>query len=238
MIQILIKKLGGLLGRRFYQMPFTRTQRLTLESVYSLRALCEECIQNRGVIIVLPEHLLSFKLMGIEGRIAGDKEAASHLLDMQKFFDNVSRDVPDESDMNFSPKFELIYTMGSQRTIELAPDRWQIIQSFLQVLPRVALNIKENFAEGIEIVDSGDRHYPRIRLLDSDAVEQFVSRAAPIIMDAGIHSLPTGTQDFSIKAELTQYITEANLTARGIKAVEKGRFGQNRLSYRYFWPEV
>lgn len=67
---------------------------------------------RRGIMLVQPEHLLSFKLMGIECLLNGQHDVGRSLLRTQHFFDNNARDIVDESDENFSVKFELVYTMG------------------------------------------------------------------------------------------------------------------------------
>jgi hypothetical protein len=68
-------------------------------------------------MLVQPEHILSFKLMAVEAGLSG-QACAQSLLDTQMFLDQMARDIVDESDENFSIKFKLIYTMGSQRLIE------------------------------------------------------------------------------------------------------------------------
>jgi hypothetical protein len=123
MQHMLVAKLGGLLNRRIYHMPFSRNLRLKHSDAVALRQVYEDCIKKRGVLLTQPEHILSFKLMGIESLLIEQPSTAAHLLGTQDFFDKKSRDIVDESDMNFSVKFELIYTMGSQQSIEFAPER-------------------------------------------------------------------------------------------------------------------
>ena len=82
-----------------------------------------------GILLVQPEHILSFQLMCVESMIAGKNDIGPSLLATQDFFNQFSRDIVDESDENFSVKFELIYTIGTQRQTELSPDRWTITAS-------------------------------------------------------------------------------------------------------------
>jgi hypothetical protein len=123
MLQMLVAKLSGLLGRRIFQMPFSRNLQLSASDACAIRELYEECISTRGVLLVQPEHILSFKLMAIKYVLVDQKKTAYSLLSTQEFFDEVSVDIIDESDENLSCKFELIYTMGAQENIELAPER-------------------------------------------------------------------------------------------------------------------
>ncbi|KAK3063062.1 hypothetical protein LTS18_002822, partial [Coniosporium uncinatum] len=138
MFQMLVSKLGGLLGRRIYHMPISRSLRLGVSEAESLGAMYAACMESGGVLLVQPEHVLSFKLMAVESVINGDDLLGDSLLKSQHFFETESRDIIDESDENFSVKFELIYTMGLQQPIELSPDRWILIQHLLGLVARFA----------------------------------------------------------------------------------------------------
>jgi hypothetical protein len=142
MRDMLIAKLGGLLNRRIYHMPFSRDLRLNMKDAQAIRELYQDCMARRGILLVQPEHILSFKLMGIECLLTDKPEVARSLLSTQQWFHDVSRDIVDESDENFSVKFELIYTMGSQRSINFAPDRWLLIQEILGLIPRLAQQVR------------------------------------------------------------------------------------------------
>jgi len=112
MFQMLVSKLGGLLNRRIYHMPFSRALALNVPQADTIGEIYRECMANRGIMLVQPEHILSFKLMGIECLLNGLPDVGRSLLRTQRFFDTESRDIVDESDENFSVKFELVYTMG------------------------------------------------------------------------------------------------------------------------------
>jgi hypothetical protein len=57
--------------------------------------------------------------MCLECFVSGRDAIGCSLLRTLRFFKEYTRDVVDESDKNFSVKFELIYTMGVQRPLEL-----------------------------------------------------------------------------------------------------------------------
>jgi hypothetical protein len=123
MAQMLISKLGGMVGRCIYFMPFSRKIRLTERSVERMRNLYRECMDQGGILLLQPEHVLSFQLMGLERYISGEIAIGQSLSLTQQFFNQSTRDVVDESDENFSTKFELINSMGTQRHIDASPDR-------------------------------------------------------------------------------------------------------------------
>lgn len=183
MRQMLLAKLGGLLNRRIYHMPFSRNLRLSSRDVEHVRKIYEECVQNRGVLLIQPEHILSFKLMGIESVLTDESKLARSMLATQEYFDSVTCDIIDEVDENLSVKFELIYTMGSQEAIDYAPDRWTVIQQILALLPRNAVQIQNRLPEAVEIQHDCDGKFPRIRLLHKDAADQLLESLAQHIVD-------------------------------------------------------
>lgn len=224
MLQMLVSKLGGFLNRRIYHMPFSRALRLTADDANTIQELYRECMVNRGVLLIQPEHILSFKLMGIEMLLTGQDNTARSLLSTQQFFNTVSRDIVDESDENYSVKFELIYTMGSQQSIEFAPERWLIIQDILGLIPRFAGQVKANLPETIDIQNRGDGHYPRIRILRNDAADQLLALLAKHVVEYGVSGLPSRSQSPTMQAAILRYISQTDLKAEEIEAVENSRF--------------
>ncbi|KAF9771769.1 hypothetical protein IL306_010569, partial [Fusarium sp. DS 682] len=134
--QMLTSKLSGLLDRPVYQLPFSRDIRMNKSRAEAIHQLISECMQEGGVLLVQPEHLLSFQLMELECQLDNKSSVAEKMMEVRKFFDTSSRDVVDESDENFSVKFELIYTVGQQRPIDHSPDRWRVIQEILGLIAR------------------------------------------------------------------------------------------------------
>ncbi|KAJ4374686.1 hypothetical protein N0V86_007559 [Didymella sp. IMI 355093] len=224
MLHTLISKLTGLLGRRIYQMPFSRDLRLSKEDADAIRAYCQDCIDNRGVMLIQPEHILSFKLMAIESSAIGKGDISVSLRDTQDFFDRVTRDIVDESDENFSPRFELVYTMGSQRSIKFSPDRWIIIQDILNLIPQIATQIKEELPVSIHLHHGGPGRFPRIRILRRDASERLSTLLAEHILAHGIAGLPVRSLSPALKQSIFRYITSLRLNSEEIDAVEGSGF--------------
>lgn len=121
MLQMLVSKLGGLLGQPVYLMPVSHSLRLTVTEADAIFHMCQNCMEGGGVLLVQPEHILSLKLMCLKCFVTGRDAIGCSLLQTLKFFKEYARDVVDESDENFSVKFKLIYTMGVQRPLELTP---------------------------------------------------------------------------------------------------------------------
>lgn len=220
MFHMLLSKLGGLLDRRVYHMPFSRELKLGQAEATTIDSICRECMRNGGILLVQPEHILSFKLMGLECLITGKKAVGRSLLGTQEFFDTSSRDLVDESDENFSVKFELIYTMGTQRPIELSPERWICIQQVLSLVREFAPLVKKEFPDWIDIKERQPGAFPRTRVLRPDAGQEILSRIAKRICETGLNGFPIARQPEPMRQAVFRYITERHLTAENIAQVE------------------
>ena len=220
MFQMLVSKMGGLLDRRVYHMPFSRALRLGEAEANAIGSIYRECMTNGGILLVHPEHILSFKLVSLECLISGKEAVGSSLLSTQEFFDASSRDIVDESDENFSVKFELIYTMGMQRPIELSPERWTCIQQVLDLVKMFAPSVKKEFPVSIEVNERLPGNFPRTRVLRPDAEQQIFGRVAERICETGLHGFPIARQPEPVRQAVLRYITEPNLTADEITRVE------------------
>lgn len=160
MFQTLVQKLSGLVNRRIFFLPFSRGIAMGLKEIEIVKRLYHECIQSCGVLLIQPEHILSFKLLGLEwlyksknmiGRSndSGSKqdstvknsngwgnhgEVASWLQGTQRWLELNSRDILDESDEILNIKHELIYTIGDSMPVENHPNRWIIIQEIFDLI--------------------------------------------------------------------------------------------------------
>jgi hypothetical protein len=224
MFQMLVSKIGGLLNRRIYHMPFSRALQLSQTDATSISEMYQDCMMNGGILLLQPEHILSFKLMGIECLLTNQTSTGQSLLRTQHFFDTKSRDIVDESDENFSVKFELVYTMGTQEPIEMSPDRWSIIHTILSLVSRYAKDVQSLMPTSIEVHDQQGGSFPRIRTLRADASDSLLEHLANHIRDQGIPKFPLHNQPKSVRDAVFRYITEAELNTDEIVTVETGNF--------------
>ncbi|OQD78015.1 hypothetical protein PENANT_c098G01996 [Penicillium antarcticum] len=220
MFQMLVAKLGGLLGRRVYHMPITRSLKLGKAEAEEIERMCLECMSQGGVLLVQPEHILSLKLMSLECFIAGKCAVGRSLLRTLQFFQHNSRDIVDESDENFSVKFELIYTMGSQRPVELSPQRWIVVQELLQLVRAYAGRVHSEFPDSIDVSEQPCGGFPRIRLLKQDAEKALVQYVGRHICENGIGSLSISRQTQPIRDAVYTYIMKPEPTVKETAAVE------------------
>ncbi|KAF8546830.1 hypothetical protein OG21DRAFT_1450846 [Imleria badia] len=90
MFELLVARLGGLANRPVYHLPFSRTQnenrsRFMMDSeIDVLHKLMPQCMAERGILLVQPEHVVSLKLMSVEKQICKAKLLTDHLTKHQK----------------------------------------------------------------------------------------------------------------------------------------------------------
>lgn len=220
MFQMLVAKLGGLLDRRVYHMPVARALKLGEAEAEEIERMCLECMSQGGVLLVQPEHILSLKLMSLECFIAGKRAVGRSLLRTLHFFQHNSQDIVDESDENFSVKFELIYTMGSQRPTELSPQRWIVLQELLHLVRYYASRVHAEFPDSIEVSDQSHGGFPRVRLLKHDAENSLIQYIGRHICENDIGALSISRQAQPIRDAVYTYITKTEPLVEEITAVE------------------
>ncbi|KAK7031604.1 hypothetical protein R3P38DRAFT_2521728 [Favolaschia claudopus] len=139
MFQLLKQRVGGLVNRRLYYLPFSRDIVLDAAKVQKIFALFRECAENGGILLCQPEHILSFELMGLHALcISKDSEETRLLKEARDWLNDAARDVLDESDEILSVRYQLIYTVGASTAPDGRPWRWQITQVVFSLLQAAA----------------------------------------------------------------------------------------------------
>ncbi|TGO83220.1 hypothetical protein BPOR_0682g00020 [Botrytis porri] len=120
MRELLVRKLGNMINRRIFFVPISRGLQVNAEGANQLREIYETCMTCCGVLLVQPEHLLSFELMGLEMVLSGDQDAKAVgkvINDTQDWLLKNCRDILDESDEILNVRFELIYTLLADKRL-------------------------------------------------------------------------------------------------------------------------
>lgn len=224
MFQMLMSKLGGLLNRRIFHLPFSRALQLTDAATKAIFEECRLCMETRGVMLVQPEHILSFKLMGLESVITGNEAIGFSMLHIQDFLDTRSRDIVDESDENFNVKLELVYTMGTQASINFAPERWLVVQTVLGIMTEHISAVKKALPQSIEVPKGRPGAFPRLRLLKDDATDMLLRRVTDAICSRGFPGFPISQQPVDSRQAVKNYITHPRLSHDEAQRVESSRF--------------
>ncbi|KAH8847022.1 hypothetical protein MCOR01_000467 [Pyricularia oryzae] len=218
---MLLAKLGGLLDIHVFQLPFSRALRLDPAKINDIAADFNRCMRKDGIFLVQPEQIFSFKLMGLECLINGKESIGRTLLEGQQFFDENSCNIVDESDENFSVKFELVYTMETQRPIDYSPGRWRLVQDVMDVIRDVAPSIAQEVPASLEIHNQfGMGSFPRLRILKANGKQALVQEVASRICATSLSGLPIARQNEKSRAALLTYLTKVKFTPAEINAVK------------------
>jgi hypothetical protein len=204
MLHTLTRALGGLLGRGVYPLPpFARGAGHEIGRLASAQAGCVRCLSGGGVVVAQPEHLLSFRLAGVEATLlAGGDEtstpaaaaaaaAAGPLLAMQRLLDRRTRDIVDESDEVFHTRSELIYPMGPPQAVDLGARRWRLIQSVLALVAEIAPAVRDEHPGVLEVGPGlPEGRFAPVRILSETGATALADRLVQRIFDGGLVGLP------------------------------------------------
>ncbi|KAG6830941.1 hypothetical protein H0H92_013869 [Tricholoma furcatifolium] len=184
MFDLLVRRLSGLANRRIFYLPFSRDFKADPEHLRQLWALYEECLHGRGILLLQPEHILSFRLMGIDMAGGTGSQAAEVLLQCHRWLTSVSRDIFDESDEILKVNYQLVYTSGVQQSMDGHPDRWTIVQEVIGYVQNHAnaLHHDPKYAYGLEVHRTEKIGCPIIRILNPKAGEDLMNRVVQEVM--------------------------------------------------------
>ena len=197
MFRLLVSRLSGLANRPIFYVPFSRSLSMSTSLIGTISGLYRRCVDEGGVLVVQPEHILSQKLMHIDTLLAShtthvDKLPIAHELGvLQDWVTEVSRDVLDESDEILHVRYQLVYTAGEQMPVDDHPNRWTTIQQVFSRLQAHAPKLRESFPRTFE-VDTTRRGFPVMRVLDSSILQKIFSLIIDDALGGAISNLPLG----------------------------------------------
>ncbi|KAH8798597.1 hypothetical protein F5884DRAFT_687263 [Xylogone sp. PMI_703] len=220
MFHSLVMKLGGMVNRRIFYMPISRSLKLNVEKAQQICNLYKECMKIGGVILLQPEHILSFELLGLERLHSEETGLGNVMTQTQDWLRRNSRDILDESDEILSTRFELIYTIGTQRGIEFGPDRWIIIQHVLYCLSKIAQQFCEHYPHDIQVEDRQPGSFPRIRILQENRGKELLKRVAMVLCNDGLPGVPVCFFPQENRETLLRFLTERNVDESAISSLK------------------
>ncbi|KAI6003018.1 hypothetical protein EDD15DRAFT_2385567 [Pisolithus albus] len=184
MFHLLVHRLGGLVNRRVFYLPFSRSLHIDHSGSGTIQQILEQCVRERGILVVQPEHILSFKLLSVEKQFGTSTDIAEQLLQTQRWLHSHARDILDESDEILHVRNQLIYSIGPQRSLEGSSTRWSTTQQILHLVKRHAAVLHADFPLGVEYEQHSrnSRAFPRLRILHEEAGKALVSRIAQDVM--------------------------------------------------------
>ncbi|PQE19066.1 p-loop containing nucleoside triphosphate hydrolase protein [Rutstroemia sp. NJR-2017a BBW] len=209
--QTIQSKLGGLVGREIRHIPFSRR---TLTSRSMLRLYSQhhhDTLRCSGVLLTTPEHVLSYKLCGIQ-RLADSKlEEAGEMIKFQSWLTNTCRDILDESDFTLAAKTQMIYPSGPQVPIDGHPHRWEIPQVLLSIVEDHLPSLQRDFPRSIEVIRRPGG-FPMIHFLQTDVEDALQLRMVDDICNDRVSFLRlTDSQLPASKLEIKRVLLQKNL---------------------------
>lgn len=219
MEHLLVKRLGGLVDRHVYHAPFSRKTILTSEVAGRLEEIYHECKNARGILLIQPEHILSFKLMGIDRLFSKDFDLAIPMTNIQTWLEKNSRDILDESDELLHVNFELAYTIGSQVMLDGQPARWTVTQCLLSLVEKHAASLHGQFPLGIEWIPRGQGSFPTCRILDAKVGVHLMAKLTANILDGHVSGLSFDHCDMAIRKAVSEFITDRALSPKTIQCI-------------------
>jgi len=219
--QLMHLRLGGLLGRTIGHIPFSRSTRTDEALLDRFRLIHEVLKTSAGVVLALPEHILSFKLSGQQQLSDGNLRTAQQMTQIQNWISQISRDVIDEADSILAIRTQLIYPSGTQKTVDGHPKRWEVPEALFRSIYRHLPHLRQCFPLSIEIVP---RNYydalPIIYFLRKDAEDALLSRLVDDVCLCRIPVLPASTP----KADLSfirEFISQERVSQELRESIER-----------------
>ena len=217
MFILLLGRLSGLANRRIFFVPFSRNLKLNASLVQRIRTLYRQCVDEGGVLVVQPEHLLSQKLMCIDALVNSQADPESLLTgrldDLQRWLAKVSRDVLDESDEILHVRYQLVYTAGEQMPVEDHPNRWSTTQQVFGLLQTHAEQLHANFPNMFEL-DQAQGGFPTMRILNQEVSRRISFLIANDALTGALSTLSLGVLSPSIRKATHSFITKKKYSVK------------------------
>ncbi|KAG8525228.1 uncharacterized protein KY384_008872 [Bacidia gigantensis] len=213
--QLLQSRLGGLLGRKIRYVPFSRRSPTDEEHIDRYYGLHTDIVGSKGVMLTLPEHILSFKLSGQQALLDRQVEQANRMIQMQNWLSQQCRDILDECDHMLAVRTQLIYPSGTMSPVDAHPHRWKCIQSLLQIVKAHLPGLRHDHPQAIEIIERGAGAFPTVYILKDDVKVSLTNRLADSLLkgEGGLLPMTEYTEEESVA--LSNFFRFSELTESG-----------------------
>jgi hypothetical protein len=218
MVHLLVNRLSGLANQHIYYLPFGRHIRVDVSRAQQLQDLYVECMREGGILLAQPEHILSFKLMGIDQLVASaahsDILAAHWLRDIQNWLDDRARDILDESDEILHVRYQLVYTVGEQQPLDDHPDRWVTVQHLLRLTAAHISQLKLDHPGHLKLETNEEGRFPMIRIMpdcDIGIEQKLILAIAKDVLKGCIQHLNFTRLSLSMRTLALQFLTDRDL---------------------------
>ena len=223
--QLLQARLGGLIGRKIKHVPFSRRSPTNLDDLKAYHNLHLEMLRDCGIMLTLPEHMLSFQLSGLQELSNGHIQQANSMMRLQDWLMKKCRDILDECDHMLAVKTQLIYPSGAQTMVDGHPGRWKLVQDLLKLVKVHLGSLRREFPRSIEVIERARGTFPTIYLLTSQVKHALMHRLVDSIVKGEGGILPIDGCSPDDLASVNSFLREAQFPkaiALKISGVFKG----------------
>lgn len=224
-------RLGGLVGREIRHIPFSRRTPTTPNMLELYSNLHREMHRYCGVILTTPEHILSYKLSGLQ-RLADSRiKEAQKMIQFQSWLACTCRDILDESDFTLAVKTQLIYPSGPQASVDGHPYRWEVAQMLLSLVEDHLPELQRDFPQSIAVVQRL-HGFPMVCFLNIEVEEALHRRLIDDVCDGRTSLLHLANATSCMKKmEIKRVLSEENIDPELIKRVS-GFFADRFSSFK------
>ena len=221
MAQILQARLGNVLDQPVTHVPFSRRTPTDDRFISTYRDLHQNSLQRGGIILTLPEHILSFKLSGLQRLSDNRLDEARPMINMQEWLNLRSRDVLDESDFTLAVRTQLIYPSGAQNAVDGHPNRWKTVQALLDMVRGLLWNIQREFPKALEIDHRSGHCFPTAYFLHHKAEDRLVEQLAKLICEGHGSIVPANELPLAFVENVKRFISRPSISKRRIADLQK-----------------
>ncbi|KAF9005289.1 hypothetical protein BDZ89DRAFT_1080195 [Hymenopellis radicata] len=212
MFQLMTERLSFLPNRRIFYLPFSRQMKITQTQLHQIRLLAEECMRAGGILVSQPEHILSAKLLAVDKMLSTgsgcDEGIMLDAVRFQRFQHEHSRDILDECDELLHPRYQLIYTMGTQASVEGQPYRWQVTQDVLRVVSRHILVAASRPGTQLEVHSASAWSFPHFKFPtdDDSLLSALIEDVMDDIMEGSLPSFNTTHLGAKVLSDIRHFV--------------------------------
>lgn len=216
--QVMNIKLGGLLDRDLIHIPFSRRTRVDEPFLMTFAQLQADLRKPGGVLLALPEHVLSFKLGGLQRLYDENLQQANIMIKMQQWLENHVRDVLDECDVSLAIRTQLIYPSGFQMAVDGHPLRWQTVQAILRLVNLYVPDLLTQFSRSIEVVTMSSG-FPLIYFLRHDVEDCLISKLVSAVCEGQLAAIPCSDITESARDDIRSFITKQRVPSHIVTTI-------------------
>lgn len=166
--QILQSRLGNLLDRRISHIPFSRSSPTDSSAIEAYKDIHQHALESCGIILTLPEHILSFYLSGRQLLTEKRMNKATEMIQIQTWISRTCRDVLDECDFTLATRTQLIYPSGTRIVVDGQAHRWKCIQLLLELVETYVWALQKRYPKSIQVKRREGTEYSIVSFLRLD----------------------------------------------------------------------